>query len=274
MFLVINNLNLSKKMENQNIAYNRYEKKMAKYRMNLKKRNNKTKASAWLKWGEIICIPEKEAKNQQNGMYEYVTTKRHGKVVSRYKYKFDWNTAAKEAKKYNHDVTVYNKILNKVAYLRKSKVYADWDRLSETERAIYDMTYKHADRRETEKRIQLSKYTAARLKKANTSRAERLEKIPFSQYHYKLVNELYSDNKQDRIMKQQALAVKHDKDISALIEKLKSQKDKYYYPLPKKEKFIGKVPVYQYKGKLYQMTQPMPEEVILVRDDEPKSVAA
>jgi hypothetical protein len=61
MFLVTNNLNLSKKMENQNIAYNRYEKKMAKYRMNLKKRNNETKASAWLKWSENICIPEKEA---------------------------------------------------------------------------------------------------------------------------------------------------------------------------------------------------------------------
>jgi hypothetical protein len=261
-------------MENQNIAYNRYEKKMAKYRKNLAKRNNETKASAWLKWGENICIPEKEAKNQQNGMYEYVTTKRHGKVVSRYKYKFDWNTAAKEAKKYNHDVTVHNRILDKILYFEIRRAYADGNELSETECAIYDTMCKHDDQRETEKQIQLSKYKDARLKKANTSKAERLEKIPFSQYHYKLVNELYSDNKQDRIMKQQALAVKHDKDISALIEKLKSQKDKYYYPLPKKEKFIGKVPVYQYKGKLYQMTQPMPEEIILVRDDEPKSVAA
>jgi hypothetical protein len=239
---------------------------MSKYRQNLAKRDNKTKANAWLEWSGHSCIPEKEAKNQQNGMYEYVTTKRHGIIVSRYKYKFNWNAAAKSAKQYTHDVTIKEHV--------HTKFNCDKD-LSEKELAILTTMCEHDKQRKTEKQMQLSNYKNARLKKIEDSlREDYLEKVPFSQYHYKLVNELYSDNKQDRIMKQQALAVKHDKTISALIEKIKSMKEKYYYPLPKKEKFIGKIPVYQYKGKLYRMAQPMPEEIVLVCDDETKSKAA
>jgi hypothetical protein len=195
--------------KNQNIAYDRYEKKMAKYRKNLAKRNNGTKVSTWLKWGEHTCIPEKEAKNQQNGMYEYDTTRRHNTIVSRYKYKFNWNIAAREAKQYNHDITVKGQIRTK---------FINNETLSEKELAILNTMLEHDKQREIEKQIQLRKYKEARLKKTNTPKAERLEKMPFSQYHYKLVNELYSDNKQDKILMQQAIAANHDQDISAMIK--------------------------------------------------------
>lgn len=150
-------------------------KKNAKYQQNLQKRYGLTKSSDYKSMcSKGISLSE----NIKPMTKEFVTTRRHDKIVSREVYTYKWTPEATNARK------EYHKTKNGIASIPK-------------------------------KPTQISD---------KKDKKQLLEERPYSDYHNKLVQNLYGSNKAESIAKQQAYKAAHEENIKKIIKQLQEHK--------------------------------------------------
>lgn len=150
-------------------------KKNAKYQQNLQKRYGLTKSSDYKSMcSKGISLSE----NIKPMTKEFVTTRRHDKIVSREIYTYKWTPEATNARKEYH----------------------------ETKKGIASIPKKPTQVSDKKDKKQL------------------LEERPYSDYHNKLVQNLYGSNKAESIAKQQAYKAAHEENIKKIIKQLQEHK--------------------------------------------------
>lgn len=150
-------------------------KKNAKYQQNLQKRYGLTKSSDYKSMcSKGISLSE----NIKPMTKEFVTTRRHDKIVSREVYTYKWTPEATNARKEYH----------------------------ETKKGIASIPKKPTQVSDKKDKKQL------------------LEERPYSDYHNKLVQNLYGSNKAESIAKQQAYKAAHEENIKKIIKQLQEHK--------------------------------------------------
>lgn len=150
-------------------------KKNAKYQQNLQKRYGLTKSSDY----KAMCSKGISlSENIKPMTKEFVTTRRHDKIVSREVYTYKWTPEATNARKEYH----------------------------ETKKGIASIPKKPTQVSDKKDKKQL------------------LEERPYSDYHNKLVQNLYGSNKAESIAKQQAYKAAHEENIKKIIKQLQEHK--------------------------------------------------
>lgn len=150
-------------------------KKNAKYQQNLQKRYGLTKSSDYKSMcSKGISLSE----NIKPMTKEFVTTRRHDKIVSREICTYKWTPEATNARKEYH----------------------------ETKKGIASIPKKPTQVSDKKDKKQL------------------LEERPYSDYHNKLVQNLYGSNKAESIAKQQAYKAAHEENIKKIIKQLQEHK--------------------------------------------------
>lgn len=150
-------------------------KKNAKYQQNLQKRYGLTKSSDY----KAMCSKGISlSENIKPMTKEFVTTRRHDKIVSREVYTYKWTPEATNARKEYH----------------------------ETKKGIASIPKKPTQVSDKKDKKQL------------------LEERPYSDYHNKLVQNLYGSNKAEVIAKQQAYVATHEEKIKKIIKQLQEHK--------------------------------------------------
>lgn len=167
----------------------RRNKRNAQYKINLEKRHGITKKSDWLEKGSD-GIEKSEERNPMDGQYMFtLTRKKKGNIGSREKFVYRWTAQAKALQKLYHDTK--NGIKAKPS--KPIEKFFDVERTKEEIKEYF--TKKNAERK---------------------SRADNRE---FSAFHYKLVEGLYLNKKEEVILQTAAAQGAHNAKIEAFMKK-------------------------------------------------------
>lgn len=179
-------------------------RKNLRYLHNVESRDGATKATLRREtMSDGIIHSEEEDREywlHTPGRWDYVTTRRHGVIVTQYKYTFTWTSyaAGVKAELHKYPYKLNKKEIKKLLESRKIHIIDD-------------------------DKAKLN------IKARTIAKAERLKALPFSKLHKTLVEGLY-DNKQDRILKQQTEKAAHEQTIKTIMYTLHPVKmDTYNY---------------------------------------------
>lgn len=170
-------------------------KKNAKYLANVERRDGITKKFDYL---DVVSdgIAKKEGIHPMNGKFEFVTTRnKHGNIVTRSKYTYNWTKQAKAIQKLYHET--------KKGIEEKPKIPKE--------------TFFDKEHTKEEIKEYFNKKKEAKLEKA--------KELPFSKFHFDLLSNLYM-NPAINVLKKSALREKHEAKIADIIAKMREKKNK------------------------------------------------
>lgn len=200
-------------------------KKNNNYKKNLEKRNGVTKGSSSLdSFSDGIL---KSTTCNPKGMYEFVTTKSHGKVITREKYIYKWSKVANEVKAQCEKDRIARLSKTETPKSKINPIIKDYSTLLEEHRA--------------------------KVKEEKAAKAIKLESLPFSYLHDKLISKLFgTENKMTKRMLEKDMHLFKLRKISKKIKDTQEDIKKRY---DETKNFLIKFVYKNDDGELYTASQ-------------------